>query len=271
MAPDSSTIQVGHAIVIVALVLYIVVSQSMTCAYRNRSLSEGFSNLNDSLDFILTDASGAMSTYSVADLGSEISNQIQATATNTVQRAVQVSGSALDNLHGRIDAANGALGGLMKQLGALSAATVRSDKTYQLHSQAWQNAPNCLDGGSGGQQCNWDNAYRRFAFQETPYDLRSAVNQNNQASTTYTDKGCWIDASNRALSYVANDYKTGYTVQTCAAEAAKKKSNTFALQAGGNCWVAQGADDYTKYGPSDQPCDPLGGGWVNHVYVNSQW
>ena len=274
VAPDhrvhSSVVEVGFTIVVAALVLYIVVSQPVERWRRRhcrRRLSESFDNLNNSVYFMMSNPDSSVSTYSAGDFGMQITNLIQGTAKSTYERALKTSGGTINALNGRIDTLNNTIQGLIDQVNDLTQAAIRKDtNTYQIKSMQFP-GDNCLDSYSNGRNCNWDNGYDRFVVQETPYALDSTVNQNSKSSTTYVDKGCWVDASDRALSYVANDQP--YTVETCGALASKMKSQIFALQAGGDCWIAQGTDDYAKHGRSNGPCDPLGGGWINHVYMAS--
>ena len=165
---DNNNVQLGYTVVIAALVFYIAVSQAMSTRRRQRQFAEGFENLNDSLRFMLSNADGAISTCSTSDLGTQIINQVQASANNTYTTAVNSTTAAVGLLSARIDAANGVAKQVANQIKALNAVTVRNDKTYQIHSMNPQYA-NCLDGNGNQQQCNWDNEYRRFVFQQTPY------------------------------------------------------------------------------------------------------
>lgn len=233
-------------------------------------MSTGFNNLNSSLDFILSNADGTISTYNAANLGSEIANQIQAMTNAAYQNAVQASGSAINAVNGRVDDANNVINQLQSnfqaQIEELNSTVIRNNKTYQLRS-AQQGGPNCLDGGGNNQRCNWDNEYRRFVFDETPYAPGSTVNQNNNYSTTYTDLGCWMDSQNRVFSHQIGNWAATYDVDTCGQVALNMGKNFFALQAGGQCWVGDASDDYQQYGQAAGSCPALGGSWINHVYM----
>ena len=46
---------------------------------------------------------------------------------------------------------------------------VRKDKTYELRDQN-QQGRHCIDAGSNGRGCNWDNTWQRFSIVETPHN-----------------------------------------------------------------------------------------------------
>lgn len=93
-----------------------------------------------------------------------------------------------------------------------------------------------------------------------------------QTSATKTggvkDLGCWNDTGNRALSGPPQRY--GYNVDSCSQYATANGSDIFALQHGGWCTIMKPGDNYKKYGAASGSCPTLGGGWVNHVYSNSE-
>jgi hypothetical protein len=107
----------------------------------------------------------------------------------------------------------------------------------------------------------------------TPAAAAAAANLANQSQLnqtitySYKDLGCWKDTADRALKGGPKRY--GYTVETCKQEAIERGSSIFALQNNGWCSTSDKTnkdDDYRKYGRSTDPCNPLGGGWQNHVY-----
>ena len=45
---------------------------------------------------------------------------------------------------------------------------VRRDKTYEFRDQN-QQGRHCIDAGSNGRGCNWDNTWQRFSIVQTPH------------------------------------------------------------------------------------------------------
>ena len=97
----------------------------------------------------------------------------------------------------------------------------------------------------------------------------TTTTENQTITYSYEDLGCWGDRGDRALKGGPKRY--GYTVETCKQEAKDRGSSIFALQHNGWCSTSDKTnkdDDYRKYGrsPAYKGCNPLGGGWQNHVY-----
>ena len=86
----------------------------------------------------------------------------------------------------------------------------------------------------------------------------------------YDYKGCWKDASDRALTVQIGK---GYNASSCIEEGKKRGYNTVGLQyTDGQCWAGNqgtGKDDYKKYGEQTDKnqCDAnKPGAWTNIVY-----
>ena len=80
----------------------------------------------------------------------------------------------------------------------------------------------------------------------------------------YTSLGCWKDKINRAIT----GYEGDLGIDGCFKRAKSKHFDTFAVQAGGQCFTSPTASDtYKIYGPStDCSSDGTGGYWSQEVY-----
>ena len=83
----------------------------------------------------------------------------------------------------------------------------------------------------------------------------------------YFYQGCFGDSWDRALPYYSGQVSS---VIQCAQIASNMGMNSFGVQYFGQCWTGNSPiHDYTRYGIVNG-CPPLGGGWNNQVYVNTE-
>jgi len=191
--PSGTTaLQAGYLVLITALVMYIVMckrseAKSARSGYTGAlPVEEGFDNVSNELNFLLTDSSGSMSTFNAGNMANQITAQINASMANSYANAMRDSSNALQAANmaiiNNINNVKATLADLANKtnnvsttLSSVSPFVVRTDKTYQLMSFKIKPVPgnsgNCLDSGSNWQRCDWDNAYRRFQFQQTPYSI----------------------------------------------------------------------------------------------------
>ena len=83
----------------------------------------------------------------------------------------------------------------------------------------------------------------------------------------YFYQGCFGDSWNRAIPNYSGQVGS---VAQCAQIAKNMNMNCFGVQYYGECWTANYPnEDYARYGALNS-CPPLGGGWNNQVYFNSE-
>lgn len=85
----------------------------------------------------------------------------------------------------------------------------------------------------------------------------------------YVYSGCWEDREVRAMSPYW--HLRGY--EACRKQAMEQNAPAFAIQNGGECFIAKNRDDHMRYGPLEMgKCGrdalgrPMGGGWANSVF-----
>jgi hypothetical protein len=95
----------------------------------------------------------------------------------------------------------------------------------------------------------------------------ASSDNNNSVPTSWKNKKCWKDNQNGPRT-IPSQVQTNLTLDSCIAEAERIGWNTAAVQYGGQCFIGNN-NDYKIIGESEE-CSPLGGPWINNVYVNSQ-
>jgi hypothetical protein len=98
--------------------------------------------------------------------------------------------------------------------------------------------------------------------------------RNNQcpsqqsSSGIYNYQGCYNDTQTRAIPKYEKNVKT---IDECAQIAETNKKNVFGVQYYGQCWTGDNPNDAYKYEANfnKNSCPPLGGAWVNQVYLRN--
>jgi len=149
-------------------------------SFLHRPLNEGFSNGVDDKDFVLTDGSGGITTYSVAALGADVDAKIAVVMQQLADLKKNVDGVTanvnwlmqlqLDDVRNKV----------LYCEDQVNNKVVRYDATYLIQSMMNKQDPHALDCCSNGQRARQDNAHRRFKFVKTKYGPDDYFNGNQE-------------------------------------------------------------------------------------------